>query len=209
LLRDVKQNNRVLSAEQQIRIVDTLKVRLASGVPNYFGEQRFGRDQSNLLAAEAWFIQQCKPHPKRRSMVMSAARAYLFNTVLAERVRQNTWRQAIEGDVLAESFPTGPLWGRGRSVVGALSESLEKEALKSFSPWCHGLEYCGLKQERRSLVLLPQSLSVRWTGLDLDRGPQHNLQISFSLGVGTFATAILAEVADLIKVTDSTASSSL
>ena len=50
-----------------------------------------------------------------------------------------------------------------------------------------GLEAAGLKQERRSLRLLPVDLVWRWLADDV-------LQLEFSLPPGTYATVVLAEL---------------
>jgi tRNA pseudouridine13 synthase len=188
-LRDLTANDRPLMNADKAHLEAVIYQRLASGVPNYFGEQRFGRDNSNLVAARHWFELGRKPHPKRRSMVMSAARAYLFNQILALRVRQENWRQSMPGDLLEGGFPTGPLWGRGRSQTNDACLALETAVMADYADWCRGLEHCGLKQERRSLVLLPKNFALSWLGDDM--------ALSFSLPVGTFATTILAEISEL------------
>lgn len=92
-----------------------LKCAAGQGVPNYFGEQRFGIDAGNLQAAERMLVAGSKiKNRSKKSMVLSAARAWLFNQVLAARVEQGLWQQPLEGDVLIDGLPTGPLWGRGR-----------------------------------------------------------------------------------------------
>lgn len=168
---------------------DQLQERLqvvAQGVPNYFGEQRFGRDGGNLVSAARW-LEQGMPLNKMRDkgMVMSAARSHIFNVVLAERVRQSNWREALVGDTEAD-FATGPLWGRGRNSVSADTLALEEQALANHHKWLSGLEHCGLMQERRKLILTPQDM--RW---NLD---QQNLTLEFALAPGEFATAVLREV---------------
>lgn len=85
------------------------------GLPNYFGEQRFGRDGDNVEAARRMFqdanpAQQPvppgagfsrKPRVKReqRSIYLSAARSELFNAVLAARVEADNWSTGIDGEV--------------------------------------------------------------------------------------------------------------
>ena len=59
-----------------------IDVRLAAiaeeGVPNYFGEQRFGRGGANLAMADQWAAGKRLPRHKR-SIAISSARAFLFN----------------------------------------------------------------------------------------------------------------------------------
>ena len=159
---------------------------LAQGVPNYFGEQRFGRNANNLPEAHAILVEGKRIRDKqKRGLILSAARSYLFNQVLAARVLANNWQQLINGE--SESFPSAPLWGRGRSAATDEALAVEVTAMDAWAEWRDGLEHVGLLQERRALVLKPDAASWRW--LDND------LELSFSLGSGEFATTILRELA--------------
>ena len=168
-----------------------------NGVPNYFGEQRFGREANNLHAASRWLdggerIQKCGP----KNIIMSAARSYLFNLVLAERVRQGNWCTSITGDVEIEAgMISGPMWGRGRSSTSEQALAIESEVLQPLSAWADGLEHCGLQQERRPFVLQPQGLT--WQHLEQDQ----QLVLEFSLPPGQYATSVLREIAELNTVT--------
>ncbi|MFT7490513.1 MAG: tRNA pseudouridine13 synthase [Pseudohongiellaceae bacterium] len=179
----------LLEDSQKPNIINAIKQRFKSGIPNYFGPQRFGRGGNNLLAAGNWFEGKQPPPRKQKSMVMSAARSYLFNKVLAVRIQQNCWASAIDGDVLIDAYPTAPLWGRGRLTTQVQALELETTALEGLNDWCHGLEHCGLKQERRATVLHPTQVSVTYDDDDL--------VIAFDLISGAFATSVLAEVCTL------------
>ena len=170
-------------------IITAIQERLANGVPNYFGVQRFGREGGNLHLASDWLERKIPPPRKQRSMVLSAARSYLFNGVLADRVSSLLWNKVIEGDVVSTHYPTGPLWGRGRLATTEDTLALEQRVLLPFEVWCERLEHQGLKQERRDLVLLPKQVSCFWQNDDLI--------LSFDLPSGTFATAVLAEISVL------------
>ena len=160
----------------------------AQGLPNYFGEQRFGSQGSNLHKAHALLVERRNIRNRtQRSMALSAARSWLFNRVLSVRVEQNNWRTALPGD--PQESPTGPLWGRGRSLAAEQTLDLETQALTPWAPWCMGLEHVGLKQERRPLVLQPQEASWRWL--------EQDLEVSFTLEPGAFATSVLREITTL------------
>lgn len=161
---------------------------LVQGVPNYYGEQRFGRNGNNLPEAQAILVEGKRIRDKqKRGLILSAARSYLFNRIVAERVSANNWQNLIEGE--PESYPTAPLWGRGRSAATSSALILENHALEPFFGWCNGLEHAGLSQERRALILKPDNISWRWIDSDIE--------VSFSLGSGEFATTILRELAIL------------
>ncbi|MFT4198298.1 MAG: tRNA pseudouridine(13) synthase TruD [Pseudoxanthomonas sp.] len=86
----------------------------ARGIPNGFGEQRFGRAGGNLAKALAMFGHEgpsqesarpgadfAKKRVKReeRSLLLSAARSELFNRVLAARIADGSWEHGLDGEV--------------------------------------------------------------------------------------------------------------
>jgi tRNA pseudouridine13 synthase len=179
------------------------------GVPNYFGEQRFGREAGNIGQARAMFAGRRVDRAKR-SMLLSAARSHLFNAVLAERVANGHWAAPIDGEVYSlagsRSFfgpeaindtltarlasfdihPSGPLWGRGEPPTAAAAAELELRVAAADNDLAHGLAAAGMDQERRALRLRPDDLSWRW----LDDA----LEVSFALPAGAYATTVLREV---------------
>lgn len=187
----------------------------AQGLPNYYGEQRFGHDFGNIHKAQAWFAGQFKPKQRhQRSLYLSAARSYLFNAILAERVRQATWQQRVPGDVFmfadgaswftddaseglddrlaAQAIhPTGALWGRGDVPTQDVARQLELEQVAPFTDLCTGLEQHGLKQERRALRVNVPDLSLR--PLATEQG-KADLQLQFTLPPGAYATVLLAQL---------------
>ena len=71
----------------------------AHGVPNYFGEQRFGHGGDNIRHARA-MLAGSEPVRDRhlRGLYLSAARAFLFNEVLAARIGAGTWNTVLPGE---------------------------------------------------------------------------------------------------------------
>ena len=190
------------------------------GVPNYFGEQRFGRDGDNVANALAMFAGR-RVRREQRSLLLSAARSELFNRVLAARVREGSWSgsragETLEGEVwslagsrsvfgpeawselLAQRLaafdihPSGPLWGRGELRSRDAVRELELEAMsgEQAATLRAGLEAAGMDQERRALRLRPDALSWQW----LDDGA---LELVFALPAGAYATVVLAELGQI------------
>jgi tRNA pseudouridine13 synthase len=180
-LRDVAVSDEKIFIEKLNRV-------LTEGVPNYFGEQRFGRNGNNLHQANLLLVER-KPmrDVQKRGLMLSAARSYLFNQVLAARVVADNWQEILTGE--PQAYSSGPLWGRGRSPATATAHDLEQTILSPWQEWCNGLEHQGLKQERRPLCLLPTAATWQWIAQDLE--------LSFTLGAGEFATAVLRELAEL------------
>ena len=93
-LRDVQGDGEIM--EQRLNLIRE------QGVPNYFGLQRFGREARNVESARAMLAHgniRRVPH-NRRSMLLSAARSYLFNRVLAERVKAGHWNRLLPGELV-------------------------------------------------------------------------------------------------------------
>lgn len=191
----------------------TLETIRREGIPNYFGEQRFGTDHANLRSARALFNGELKRVKRdKRGFYLSAVRALLFNKVLAARVNAGNWNRPLVGErmMLAgtrSSFsapqiddeilerlgrmdihPSGPLWGRGESMVSGEVAELESALLLPEQFWCEGLERFGLQMERRALRVAVSDLTWSQQG-DL-------LELDFGLPKGCFATALLRECVD-------------
>lgn len=179
------------------------------GVPNYFGEQRFG--YANLTNAQAWFAGKSRPRDRlERGMWLSAARSALFNAVLARRVEAGNWNTYVPGDVMnldgsgsvfissadddsllrrlqeMDIHPTGPLWGQGALASTGAVAALELAVADDMAAFSAALPRYGLTQERRSLRLPVKALDYR-------RPDEGTLEIEFTLPTGTYATAVLRE----------------
>ncbi|HET9445754.1 MAG TPA: tRNA pseudouridine(13) synthase TruD [Steroidobacteraceae bacterium] len=188
-----------------------LRAIAAAGAPNYFGPQRFGRDGSNLRTALAWFSEGVTPVDRwQRGFALSAARAAIFNAVVARRVGDGTWNRLLPGEIVnldgsgsvfvaevldatleercsrLDIHPTGPMWG-GRQSPHAAS-ALEAEVVARHDVLAQGLSKAGLEYERRALRIRVDRLE--WT--------IHGevVQLRFRLHRGAFATAVLHELID-------------
>jgi len=180
------------------------------GVPNYFGEQRFGQNGNNIVRAQAMFAGEKIRDRNKRSFYISAARSLIFNQVVSERIKQGKWQAAMPGDCFilqgsnsffAEESLTddiiervdqgalqlsAPLVGKGNS--SAMNEALafESSIITQYPELLEGLISAGLRQERKVLILRPQNFSYELA--------EDCLTVSFYLPSGCFATSILREV---------------
>ena len=188
---------------------DRLEVLSSRGVPNYFGPQRFGGGGRNLASAEAMFDGR-RLKRQQRSIAISAARSFLFNAVLAERVRQGTWNTAIAGECFnldgtksvfgpvdldgdiadrineLDIHPTGPLWGTGDQHCVDDALAIETEVLAPLANWTDGLSAAGAAMARRALRVRIEDLAG--TVRDDD------VVFSFSLATGAYAASVLREI---------------
>ncbi|MBL1261511.1 MAG: tRNA pseudouridine(13) synthase TruD [Thiotrichaceae bacterium] len=215
LKRGALQGNRFKLVVRDIKgdfnhLEDRIAEIVANGVPNYFGEQRFGF--SNLEKASAMFLGKMKKVRRpEKGMYLSAARSWIFNQILAARVESGAWNQAMAGDVMMlagtqsifpiesaddeiaqrinefDVHPTGAMWGSGELVPTLDVAALEQSIADGEMLFCDGLKRAGLKQQRRSLRLMPKGLQC--TQLE----PQV-IELQFELPAGSYATVVLREL---------------
>ncbi len=187
-----------------------IRVRSA-GVPNYFGEQRFGADGSTLRQARHWMdLGGRRIARTRRSLYLSALRASLFNTLLADRVKARDWDRVIEGDVCmlrgthsvfswsrsdtdlaaraaaGDLHPALPLWGAGDPLAGPGAGLRQLRIIES-DPAAGFLVSCGLTLSYRATRVFADDFC--WQFCD-----DGSLQLKLSLPAGSYATAVLKEL---------------
>lgn len=180
----------------------------AKGVPNYFGPQRFGRGGANLQDALTLGGGYRLPR-ERRSLALSAARSFLFNEILGQRVAAGTWAELGSGDVanLAGSgsvfavdpnedelsirlakgdiHPTVPLWGRGSGLSAGDVRDLENAVASQYPKLCQVA--MAVAVSHRASRCLPEGLTVKFE-------TSKTIVFEFRLGKGEFATSVLREI---------------
>ena len=180
------------------------------GVPNYFGEQRFGHGLDNLRRAETLFRNPRRRLPRhKRSLYLSAARSWLFNCILNERIACGSWNTRISGDVFmldgrsacfaddashdlaqrlrhGEIHPTAALWGEGEYLASGDCASIETSVADALPVFSRGLVDARLNMQRRAMRLIPRDIDIRLEGGDA--------VLSFDLPAGSYATVVLREL---------------
>lgn len=189
---------------------------VARAVPNYFGPQRFGRELGNLPRAAAMLAGTVNVRDKSlRGILLSAARAWLFNVCLSDRVSGGTWATLGVGEpaMLAgsESFfhasgaateslrleqfdihPSAPLWGQADTrVVDKYSQlhRQEETLIKQYPELANGLIKARLRYSRRPTraVIMQPEMNIEGDVIEL----------RFGLQKGQFATSVLRELVTL------------
>lgn len=180
------------------------------GVPNYFGEQRFGTAGGNLALAEQLAGGARLPRNKR-AFGLSAARSLLFNDMLAARVNEHSWNTLTPGDraILDGSgshfavdevdpglagrceqldlHPSAELWGRGSPASGGPVADAERSVARRFEDLAAMLE---LQADGARRALRARVRELQW---DVSRD---RLELRFALFRGCYATAVLREISD-------------
>lgn len=194
----------------------------AHGVPNYFGEQRFGIDGGNIEKAAALFAGTKVKDKKKRGMYLSAARSHLFNFLISQRIEQQSFDKIMLGDVMMLAgtqsvFPvaseeeiqsslsqrlhdkdidiTAPMWGAGDLMTSADAQVFEQQVTELFPEFCRGLPKFGLKQERRRIRLVPTDCAIEIAQDELSEDDaSQKAVVSFFLPAGSYATTVMREL---------------
>ncbi len=199
------------------------RVRL-SGLPNYFGSQRFGNNGSTLkqglsLLSEtgASSEQSRKSRDRHRSgrrflhrLALSAAQSWLFNQVLAERLRDGLLDRVLLGDVMQvcatgglfiaqdlaaeqprfdthETVMTGPMFGPKMKPTTDEPATREQRVLDAAQLSPDAFRRYGHLTDgtRRPLLVRPDDLQIS--------AVPDGLLFEFALPSGSYATVLLRE----------------
>lgn len=197
-------------------VISRLETVSKVGVPNYFGSQRFGNEGNNLSEARRWGRDNVRTrNQNKRSLYLSAARSWIFNLILSERIEQGIFSQAIEGDIVLhngaqepvtdtnleqmnESISSGTsslsvaLAGDNALPTSGKALEIEQKHVDAEPDLMALIRGNRMRHDRRAAALKPQDLA--W------KVEQDNVILSFSLDAGSFATAIVRELVQEIEV---------
>jgi tRNA pseudouridine13 synthase len=203
IVREVTDVNAALATIEQLK---------KTGMPNYFGEQRFGIDNLNAQRGKV-ILQKGGQYSNRfqRKMFLSAFQSDLFNRVLAKRIQMNVFNVALTGDVLKkhdshgefvctddsidsprvhsfEVSPTGPMFGPEMRAVTGVPFEIEELVLAD-EKISRDLFVAGgdeTKGTRRFSRVIPENLQAAADG--------NVLKLEFNLLSGSYATVLLREL---------------
>lgn len=201
-------------ADLEETVEEIAQVVGTEGMPNYYGDQRFGDGGSTLKAGWRWLKEGKKPRGRfMQRMAASAVQSEVFNRVLAHRLREGIWKTVIDGDIFEKVDTGGRFWidesereetqkrvDAGRiSVTGPMPGSKEGLAEgKAGAMEREIIEGMGLKAEhfkrfgrrgrgtRRPLTAYVDDLCWEIETQDIVR-------FSFVLPAGSYATVLLSE----------------
>lgn len=178
------------------------------GVPNYFGEQRFGIEMRNLDRAARLFSARRTPRGKDNRFLVSALQGALFNCWLSQRFADSCHDRVLPGDVVqktdtgglfivedeqeanerftnGEILYTGPIFGHKMKAAAHLAGRREEALLAHFSLRAAMFKPLRAPGTRRAGLIRLADLSVRAA----DQG----LVFKFTLPAGAYATTVLRE----------------
>ena len=171
-----------LGATDRQPLEERLRAIAIGGVPNYFGEQRFGQDGGNVALGRAVLAGK-RLSRNKRSIGISALRSFEFNNGLDARVRDGTWNRLLPGDVANLD---------GTGSVFAVDELTPDVARRCAEMDIHPAGVLpGFDRIRVEASYRP--LRMRVTDLQWELGDAI-LWLEFRLGRGSYATALIREL---------------
>ncbi len=199
------------SREADARAV--LEALSRSGVPAFFGEQRFGRGGATLTRGREWIVGSGRPPraPFERKLQVSAVQSAVFNDLLVERIRTGGLASIVEGDLCrkedtggmfvatdledararAERFElsaTGPMLGAEMRWPEGEARALEEAAMARA-----GLDAEKLERFRRAGEGTRRPYRFRMSEPSVSSDAD-GLVLSFILPAGAYATIVLREL---------------
>lgn len=196
-----------------------LKLIQAFGVPNYYGEQRFGIQGNNLVNGREFVMPGRKgTHKlnKTQSFWLSAIRSWFFNEALSEFVAEGSWDVIKVGDIAqprdgSQSFrikelsldilhnvryghisPVLPLISDGWPMGTNTDRAEQMQMLYATQEsLLKGLISFDFARDSRATRLVPENMA--WELLSSD-GDSEQLVLQFELPKGAFATSVLREL---------------
>ncbi len=190
---------------------DELDARLQrirrEGFANYFGAQRFGRAQDNVEQALRR-LDDKRLARRRRGLLISALRGFLFNRILCRRIESGYWERPLDGDVfmlrgsrsiftasidaaIRERFSrleiasTASLYGDGKCLLSGRARDLEAAIFAEHREITTCLERQGARLQMRALRVAPERFDYAFDA------EQKTLDLSFALPPGSYATSLI------------------
>ncbi len=183
------------------------------GLPNYYGEQRFGRDGNNAERALRWVLGEARAPQSGflRKLQMSALQSQIFNRCVAARVQTSTLGKVYAGDLVKkhesgglfvapdvedtqaradawEISPTGPIFGAKMRWPEGDARKREEALLEE-----SGLTLDRLAKWRRVAPGTRRFVRVPVRNLDLTVS-DNTVELDFTLPAGSYATILVREI---------------
>lgn len=201
------------AAERASAILAALS--LPPGAPNWYGEQRFGRDGDNAARGRALVSGARSPGRDRRMdrLMVSALQSQLFNDWLTARLDDGLYRGVLAGDVLhkrgggmftsddpatdqarlaaGELVVTGPMFGERMRQPPDASPAFVREAEVLARA---GLERGAFAAVRAIAEGTRRDAAIEVGDARVTELDGEALEIGFTLPGGAYATAVMREI---------------
>ena len=212
---NIQRENKDLDEMQLKSRRDLIDARLhllqGTGLPNYYGVQRFGHDFLSARRGAALLLGLHRVRGRRKAdFLISALQSMLFNDYLAERLQRSLLKQALNGDVLqtergglfncedvevdnqrlsaGELRVSGPMYGKKMRASFDASLTLESEILEN-----RNLSMASFERYRPVISGSRRALTVDMQDLNVEHSSAGE-QLAFVLPSGSYATVLLREI---------------
>lgn len=185
------------------------------GAPNWYGEQRFGKDGDNAAHGKA-LVTGARPLGRDRRLdrlMVSALQSQLFNDWLAARLGDGLYRAVLAGDVLhkrgggmfvcadpvadqtrlatGELVVTGPMFGDRMRWPGDASPAFAREAEILARA---GLDRGAFAAVRAIAEGTRRDAAIQVTDAAVVTVDDSTIEVGFTLPGGAYATAVMREI---------------
>ena len=180
------------------------------GIPNFYGEQRFGFKGDNFLVGKEIILGRKRVKNKwLRRFLISSYQSYLCNLYLSKRIEYGYFDKILKGDI-CKKYETGgmfevddpekeqeryqkkeitftaPLYGSKMWETKSESKKLEREILEDENISVENLKSAKVEGTRRAGRIFLKDFKLR----EHSKG----IKMEFFLPKGSFATTVLREI---------------
>ena len=190
--------------EKATAIAQSVKM---SGIPNYYGEQRFGIDLRNVDRAAA-ILRRGKARGNKERFMVSVLQSALFNLWLKDRIERSAVNKLLKGDLVQKTDTggmfvvedleetqqrfearklvyTGPIFGYKMRSANGDARRYETRLLESLDLDMETFRPLRASGSRRQALLYMEDLSIERA--------KDGLRFVFTLPSGAYATSVMRE----------------
>jgi len=171
-IRDIKHDEKTSK-----KIVESFaKEAITRGMPNYFGEQRFGREKNNQTIGKDIVLGKDKMRGGFGRLMVNAYQSYLFNITL---------ERFLDGKTVCRNF-NAIVPGYGTRLGNGGYDKVLKETMKEENVKTEDFRGVNARGEKRKAFIRPSVAAKSFS--------PGNATVAFALGSGEYATVVLREL---------------
>jgi tRNA pseudouridine13 synthase len=207
---NIKILNPEVNLDEAITRVTEIKEKASQqGIPNFYGDQRFGIEGDNPQQGLEILKGERKVQNKwLRQFLLASFQSYLFNYYMVKRIKTGLFSELMTGDIAKkydtggifiveeqeteqkrfdnkEICFTGPMFGKKMTQAKGEAFDFENSILEENEVTPEELKKAKLTGTRRAGIILPSIEAVK---------EEDGIRVKFQLPKGSFATIVLREI---------------